>query len=190
MKKLIVACVFLSLVALADNASADLVEWETGKAQLIQVGNWGYPGSPWDIVTFAAASGSLTLEFGTPMVVPVNSVTFEVGVNSDAVWTDTRVMTRDITVNGVTKSLSLSNPIDVVISFSDTLHVYEGPSVTFGNIRVTPLGWGTYALVNGGGLMTSLVPVSARFELVPAPAAVLLGLIGFVALRRKLRQHV
>ena len=126
----LLACAFVSLVGLVDNAKADIVSWATGGAQLTQVGNWGYPGSPYDIITLIAASGSLTLDPGTPKDVVVNPLTFEVGVNSNQAWTDTDVITRDITVNGVTKSLSLSNPVDVVVSYSDTLHVYEGPSVT------------------------------------------------------------
>lgn len=192
MKKRTVACAFISLVALVGSANADMVNWTTGGAQLVQMGNWGYPQYPYDIVTLYASSGSLNLS-GTPVDVLVNPLTFEVGVNSTKSWIDSDVLTRDITVNGITKSLSLSNPIDVAISSSDTLHVYEGPAVTFGDIIVTPLGW-TAGLVNGGGTKTS--SVYARFELdppaaaavVPVPGAVLLGLLGLSAAGLRLRR--
>jgi len=173
MKKLVRICAIVTMIlGVSGPVQAGFtVDWATGGARLIKLGNTGYP-NDWDIVTLSAASGSLTLEYGAPQVVVVNPLTFEVGINADYGWTDTDVLTRDITVNGVTKLLSLSNPMDVVISYSDTLHVYEGSPVTFGNIIVTPLGWAT-GLVNSG---TS--SVSARFEAVPAPGAILLGSIG------------
>jgi hypothetical protein len=176
MKRLIIICVATTMImAVSSPAQAGVtVNWATGWAQVIKLGNTGYP-NDWDIVTLFPASGTLTLEYGTPVEVVVNPLTFEVGINADYGWTDTDVVTRDITVNGVTKLLSLSNPIDDVISYSDTLHVYKGPPVTFGNIIVTPLGW-TTGLVNGGG--TANGEVLARFELVPAPGAILLGSIG------------
>jgi hypothetical protein len=175
-----VMCAFVAAPALADMN----VDWATGGAQLIKLGNTGYL-NDWDIVTLTPANGSLTLALYTPQVVVVNPLTFEVGINADYGWTDPDVLIRDITVNGVTKLLLLINPMDVVISSSDTLHVYEGPPVTFGNIIVTPLGWAT-GLVNGGGTMYD--SVSARFELVPVPAAVLLGMLGFCVAGVKLRK--
>jgi len=184
MKRRVVMCAAAVLLLAAVSAQADMVDWATGGAKLIKLGNTGYD-NDWDIVTLTPASGSLTLELWTPQEVVVNSLTFEVGINADYGWTDPDVLTRDITVNGVTKLLSLSNPMDVVISSSDTLHVYEGLPVIFGNIIVTPLGW-TTGLVNGGGTMTS--SVSARFVLVPVPAAVLLGMLGLSVAGLKLRK--
>jgi len=184
MKRRVVIFAVAVLILAAGSAQADMVTWETGGVQLTKIGNTGYP-TDYDIVTLIAASGSLNLEYGTPQEVEVNPLTFEVGINASYPWTDPDVLTRDITVNGVTKLLSLSNPMDVVISYSDTLNVYEGPPVTFGNIIVTPLGWGT-GLVNSGGTVYS--SVSARFEVVPVPGAVLLGMLGLSAAGLKLRK--
>lgn len=191
-KKLMVLCAFLSLVALVDNASADMtVTWSTGGVTADRIGWDGtFPGD-YDIVTLDAASGGpLTLDPYTPVTVAINPLTFEVGLNAQNGSTNYFTMTRDITVNGITGSLSndLSNLMRVDISTSDTLYVYGGSPVRLGDIIVTPLGWTSPLSIYQAGVYHDFV--YARLELVPVPAAVLLGLLGLGAAGVKLRRFV
>lgn len=167
---LIIGCLAIPAMAGVD------VSWSTGTAQQTYLGwDGSYPNpSGYDIVTLDIGSGTIMdLENG-PVIVDVNPLTFEVGYNSyGSGQVDARDMARDITVNGITKSLS--NPMDIVIGGYDTLRVYEGAPILFGNIMVTPLGWAT-DMQNGGGVMTS--SLSAKFQVVPAPGALLLGSMG------------
>jgi hypothetical protein len=128
-------CAFVAAPAFAGMT----VNWATGGAQITKVGNTDFPTLDWDIVTLSPLNGSLTLVPGTPVEVEINPLTFEAGPSSYGFPIDSFIMTRDITVNGVMKSLS--NPMTAYISYSDTLFVYNGDPVTFGNIIVTPLGW-------------------------------------------------
>lgn len=187
MKQGIMICVAAVLILAAGSVQADMVTWSTGGVTKDYIGWDGtYPGA-FDIVTLSAAGGSLTLELWTPVEVAINPLTFDVGLNAQGGSTNLFTMTRDITVNGVTGSLSneVSNAMRVDISYSDTLYVYGGPPVRLGDIIVTPLGW-TTGLPNGGGTVYS--SVSARFELVPVPGAVLLGMLGLSVAGLKLRK--
>ena len=177
MKKFLTICAIVTMIlAVTGPAQAGFtVNWATGGATKNYIGWDGTYSGDYDIVTLSASSGGpLTLEYGTPQVVEINPLTFDVGLNSAGASTNLFTMTQDITVNGVTKSLSSDMRVD--IWYSDTLYVYDSDPVTFGNIIVTPLGWAT-GLVNGGG-PNSTRSLSARFEVVPAPGAILLGSIG------------
>ena len=176
MKRLITICAIVTMIlAVSGPAQAGVtVNWATGGDQVIKIGNDAFPDLDYDIVTLIPDSGTiLNLEYGTPQIVEINPLTFEAGPSSYGFPVDSFIMTRDITING---TQSLSNPMTVQINYSDTLHVYDGAPIAFGNIIVTPLGWGDTVLVNGGGVEYS--SVSAKFELIPAPGAILLGSIG------------
>ena len=184
MKQRIMICAAAVLILAAVSAQADMVDWSTGGVVMTKVGNdIGY--GEYDIVTLTAASGSLPLALYTPQEVVINTLTFDVGGSSyDSPYME-YTLTRDMTVNGITKSLS--QPMAIQIDWSDTLYLYDGDPVMFGNVKVTPLGWAT-GFVNGGGPMNR--DVSAEFVAVPVPAAVLLGMLGLGAAGLKLRKSV
>ena len=193
MKKAIMMLAAMVLLAAPAGVQADLVQWSTGTAYMQDLGNtchvaystfppesdiYNQGPSDYDKVTLGAGSGSLNLTLLVPQTVVVNPLTFQVGWTGDMLKTDTKsnvyYLTRDITVNGVTKSLV--NPMTHYVSYNyDSLLVQAGNPVAFGDIIVTPLGWGTPLLNYGGANSGS---VSAQFVLVPAPAAILLGALG------------
>ena len=132
------------------------------------------PGN-FDKVTLSEADGIVDLG-GTPVIVAINPLSFDVGLNrQNGAGPFPYMMTRDITINEITKSIS--NPIDITIATSDILHVYEGLPVAFGNIIVTPLGWAN-GLENSGANGAIQSAVYAKMAVVPAPGALLLGSMG------------
>jgi hypothetical protein len=194
----------LAVVTMIGIAQADVVNWTTGGASVDKVGNNGLfgPQYPWneeqtncDKVTLGIGSGSLTLELGIPQIVVINPLTLQIGQTGyqpDESYTLTTnfSMTRDLTINGITKSLV--NPMTHVVTwYWDSLQVLDGSPVVFGNIKVTPLGW-TTAFSDGPGVFGqiepawhTISPVSAQFELIPEPATMALLGLGALLLRRR-----
>ena len=207
MRKLVLMIVAgtVAMMLATPGVQATTVNWSTGSAYMEDLGNtyhtgfsifpplsdrWNQGDNQFDKVTLGTASGSLNLVFGTPQVVVVNPLTFEAGWTGDMLQEDTKTneyfLTRDITVNGITKSLV--NPITHGVTWAkDTLLVRAGAPVLFGDILVTPLGW-TSPLDNGGGLKNG--DVTAQFEVVPEPltllalGSALAGLVGYIRRRR------
>jgi hypothetical protein len=171
-------------IRLTQRAKPDTpVTWTTGGAYVEKLGNngiFGVPGNPtptiFDWVRLDGASGSLNLSPGAPQTVLVNPLTFGVGQTGGqpGVWYSLPThfsMARDITVNGITKSLVLVNPMTHVVNwFTDSLLVQGGPPVTFGNIIVTPLGWpaGFFAGAVGVYTQPTIPPVQAQFSVADA----------------------
>jgi ABC-type uncharacterized transport system permease subunit len=135
----------------------------------------------------------LDLVLGTPQIVVVNPLSFEIGWTGDMTETETKsnvyTLTRDITVNGITKSL-IQTITHGVTYYQDSLMVNAGAPVAFGNIIVTPLGW-TATFSGGEGLYTqtsptwhTISPVSAEFSLVPEPATMCLLGLGVLLCRK------
>jgi hypothetical protein len=201
MKLLVTICAVLLMIA--GIVRADTVNWATGTAYMENLGNttsdgrneYGQTDTKCDKVTLGASLGSLDLVLGTPQIVVVNPLSFEVGWTGDMgvleVKNNVYYLTRDLTINGITKSLV--NPITHVVTYyQDSLLVEEGAPVAFGNILVTPLGWTTGFFTDSADIYTqtspswhTISPVSAKFELVPEPATMALLALGGLLLRRR-----
>ena len=123
------------------------VVWSSGGVTIKKLGNDGFPDFDWDIVSLQGSVGSFDLNGSFTDV--INGLTFEAGPSSYGFPTVAFFITRELTVNGIT--LSITNPAFLAIGYSDTLWVYDGQPVNFGGINVTPLGWGDRTMVNGGG---------------------------------------
>jgi len=156
-----------------------------------------------DKVTLSASAGNLSLIMGAPQTVVVNPLSFEIGWTGDMTQSETKsnvyTLTRNITVNGITKPLVQTLTHGVTYN-QDSLIVNAGAPVEFGNILVTPLGWTTGFFSDSAGLFTqtsplshTISPVSAEFSLAPVPEpaffqmGALLGMsgMGVFKLRRK-----
>jgi len=194
MKKAIVMLAAMVLLAAPAGVQADLVQWSTGTAYMEDLGNTFHTGfsifppesdiyhqgdKNYDKVTLVAGSGSLNLTLLVPQTVVVNPLTFQIGWTGDMLDSDSKTnvysLTRDITVNGITKSLV--NPMTHEVTYMyDSLLVMDGNPVAFGDIIVTPLGWAAPLKGYNWGVLSQ--SVSAQFVLVPAPAALLLGALG------------
>jgi hypothetical protein len=185
------------LLAAAGVQAGTAVDWATGGAFIKNLGNthhtafsifppesnrWNQEDTECDKVTLDIASGSLDLTTGVPQTVVINPLTFEVGWTGDMLEEDTKTnvyyLSRDITVNGVTKTLV--NPVTHGVTWAaDSLMVQAGEPVTFGNIVVTPLGWDPDAFfAENYGVFTqtepswhTISPVYAEFSLIEAPSA-------------------
>jgi hypothetical protein len=201
----VVACLCFQGISLGSVA----VTWNTAGAYMENLGNttsdgsniYGQTDTHCDKVTLGAFSGSLNLDLGVPQIVVVNPLTFEIGWTGDMSENDSKMnvytLTRDITVNGITKHL-VQTMTHVVTYFYDSLIINAGSPVAFGDITVTPLGWTTGFFSDSGGVFTqidptwhTISPVSAEFSLapVPEPATIiiwsLLGGLGMVFAWRK-----
>jgi hypothetical protein len=198
-KSIVMAMVALVAVLLAavGAQAGTAVEWATGGAFIKNLGNthhtafsifppesnrWDQDDTECDKVTLGIASGSLDLTPGVPRTVVINPLTFEVGWTGDMLEEDTKTnvyyLSRDITVNGITKTLI--NPVTHGVTWAaDSLMVQAGEPVTFGNIVVTPLGWDPNAFfAENYGVFTqtspswhTISPVYAEFRLIEAPSA-------------------
>lgn len=185
-KSKMMAMVSLMALLLAANIvqAQTNVNWATGGAFKDKIGNNGLFGPEYlwnevqtdcDKVTLAGASGSLNLVLGVPQIVVINPLTFQIGqtgAQPDESYTLTTdfSMARNITINGVTKSLF--NPMTHVVTWNwDSLQVRAGAPVVFGDIIITPLGWVT-AFQEGPGVFdqtspswSTISPVYAEFRL-------------------------
>jgi hypothetical protein len=201
-----IAVVGLVAVVVLATASvqATTVNWATGNAYMDNLGNtfhvayssfpaesdiYGQGDKECDKVTLGTGSGILDLTLWVPQTVLVNPMTFQIGWTGDMTATDTKsnvyYLTRDITVNGITKSLV--NPmVHDVTYYTDYLQINAGNPVAFGNIIVTPLGWVNQ--LGGGNYAVLGRDVSAEFTLTPEPATMALlalGGIGMLLRRRR-----
>jgi formylglycine-generating enzyme len=166
------------------------VDWATGTAYMENLGNTTSDGrneynqtdTQCDKIWLYAGSGSLNLVPGVPQIVLVNPLTFEVGWTGDMTEDETKTnnynITRDITINGVTKSL-VSPITHIVTYYQDSLLFNAGAPVAFGDIIVTPLGWNTDFFTDSAGTYSQTVPnwhtispVYAEFLLIEAPATI------------------
>jgi len=169
-----------TVLFVAAGVQADtLVNWSTGAAYVENLGNtchtafsifpaesnrWNLTDTECDKVTLGTGSGSLDLTLGVPQTVVVNSLTFEVGWTGDMLEADTKsnvyYLTRDITINGITKPIV--NPITHGVTWdADSLLVQTGDPVAFGNIIVTPLGWAPDTFfADNSGVYTQTSPSS------------------------------
>jgi hypothetical protein len=203
MKNLVMICVVAGLV-LAGAAQANIATWSTGSAFVKNMGNttsdgrneFGQTNTECDKVTLDIASGTLDLVAGTPVVVLVNPLSFQIGWTGDMTEEETKLnvytLTRDLTVNGVTKSL-VQTMTHGVTYYRDSLIVNDGAAVIFGDIKVTPLAWTTGFFTDEGGLYTQTSPswhtisaVYAQFEVVPEPMTLGLLAFGGLMLRRRM----
>lgn len=184
MKRQAMACIVTTVfLAAVGSASADMsFTWSTGGVNMDNLGNDGSGSPGYDYVhVFGTPDSPMTLVPGVPQIVAVNSLVFGVGfTGAGTAGPHPYSLERDLTIDGVTKTLA--NPITLVVDqYVDSLYVGEGPSVTFGEVVVTPLGWGTDYLASDGSTTPGGV-LMAKFELVasvvPAPGAALLGLLG------------
>jgi hypothetical protein len=148
-------------------------------------------GSPYDILTIAGASGTITTD---PSTILLNTLYFTAGVNATvpATYNNQFSFAETVTLGSGTGTLVV--PFNLSISYSDTLTVVGGTTLSIlvganlWNIVVNGLTIGP----NPGGTMTGLLTaqVSDPPSATPLPAALVLfgsglGAMGLFSRRRK-----
>jgi hypothetical protein len=197
--KRVALLLFLALIVCMVPASADpfTFSWFTGDASVDDMGNnyGASDGIYYDTFTLTGMSPStMTLSWAEIQTVAVNSTAFAAGPSCFGSGlgcpNNSGFISRDLTVNGITKQLI--NPWNIDIESSDILYVGQGNTVAFdlgsgAFLKVTPLA-ATFGPNDGTSIQNGFL--EARFS-VPEPSsllmlgAMLLGLAG--SLKLKLR---
>jgi len=123
-----------------------------------------------DVVEVSPARESLELAVNVPTIARINPAVFEVGYPGEPIQ-DTYALPRELTVNGVTRSLDQEMTI-ATGEYTDELTVLRGETVSFpvellgarGIVDVTPLGQG-FAGTSGAMDCPDERPILARFLL-------------------------
>ena len=190
MKRSLLFC-FLVLVVAIVPALADVTfTWQTATITIEKMGNNGY-NSSFDYLTLNGLSGSMTLSPGSSQTTTVSNGEFFVGpscggCSGDNTWTGT--VSRNLTVGGVTQAVV--NPWTLITGdVYDRLAIHDGAPVVFNvsghSVTVTPFG---AAFAPNDGSVAGLANLDANFAVPDGGMTLaLLGgaLMGLTVLRRK-----
>jgi hypothetical protein len=168
---LVLAGILAAFSTLCQTANAVTLNFQTTSQTLTGLGlDPNYPNSDYDHMILGGQTGSVTLNPGDTVLADINSLRFETGYNRySAAGPFSYSILRDMTVGAQT--LSLAQPLDVLIGASDTFHVLDGNPVVFNvspglNLEVTPLGRPAITVAdNWQGTL------QAQFRLIQQPTA-------------------
>lgn len=169
---LVLAGVCAALLSVGQAANAVTFTFQTTSQTLTELGlDPSFPNSDYDHMLVGGMTGSVTVDPGAPVVVDVNSLTFEAGPNRyNVAGPFLYDILRDMTIGSQTQSLA--QLLEVSIGYSDSFVIHEGNPVVFAgispgmNLEVTPLGVSASNISD-----TWNGHLQAQFRLVEAPTA-------------------